>query len=167
MENEITKAIIGLIITVLIGGFVKLYFDYKSAVMENIWEKRLEAYMKFCKATDLFPMYPSRVREAIWKDVYATTLKFKEWYFEGYGLVLHSALRDEYFSLQRFLNKELKEKENSEEKIGEEKYEEIRRKCSAMRTRMINTLELRIDPIWPSLTKKESGRDEINTRNAR
>ncbi len=157
MENEIAKSIIGLIITIVVGGLVQLYLNYKTAVIASIWEKRLEGYMKFCKATRYFPLYPSRTSEATWKDVSTTSLLFKQWYFEGYGLLLHQNLRPEYFKLQKFLVNCLQQHVDTEEKMGDEKYEEIRKACSALRTKMINALEIRKSPILPTLIKSESG----------
>ncbi len=40
-RNGISKALIVLFIRGIIGGVIKVYLNYKSTLMENIWEKRL------------------------------------------------------------------------------------------------------------------------------
>ena len=151
MNFEIQKALVGLIFTGVIGAIFKVYFDYKVKLMENIWEKRLDAYMKFVKLTSLFPKYPRQ--EVNWKQVYHLSENFRDWYFEGHGLLLSTKIRDSYFSLQDNIISITKEKINSVEKISDTEYEHLRKKCSLIRSLMAKELDSRENPFWHYFTK--------------
>lgn len=152
MDTEIEKALIALVFTGIIGGIMKVYFDYKSKLMENIWEKRLEAYIKFVTITALFPKYPRK--EVRWKDVYNLSIDFRDWYFEGNGLVVSTEFRDKYFDLQEYILTITTGKIDSEQKLNDAEYDDLRGRCSKLRSLMAKELESRESPIWHRLSKK-------------
>ncbi len=152
MNAEIGKALIALVITGIIGGIIKVYLDYKSKLMGNIWENRLEAYMKFVRRTALFPKYPRK--EVRWKEVFNLSMDFRDWYFEGYGLVLSTKIRDNYFDLQEYILIITKEKIDSEQKLDDKEYDDLRERCSNLRSLMAKELESRESPIWYRFTKE-------------
>ena len=151
MNSEIAKALIALIFTGVIGGILKVYLDYKAKQMELIWDKRLEAYIEFVKKTALFPLYPPR--EVKYKDVFNLSLEFRDWYFAGNGIVLSKSFRDEYFKLQEYLLTITKNKIVSEDNIGVE-YTVLQKKCSALRTLIVEELDSRENPFSYRFTSK-------------
>lgn len=152
MDNELAKAIIALLVTGIAGGIFKIYLDYKSKLMEKVLEKRLSAYMEFVKKTSLLPKYPPR--EVKWKDIYNLSIEFRNWYFEGHGLVLSSVIRDVYFNLQEYLEAKTINRKESELVLSKDEYEDVRKKCSVLRTLMARDLESRESPIWHHFMKK-------------
>ena len=152
MQTKILETLIALVFTGIIGGVIKVYLDYKSKLMENVWEKRLEAYMQFVRRTALLPKYPKK--EVSWKEVYKLSTDFRDWYFEGHGLVTSAKFRLAYFSLQKHILNITKGRKDSEEKLGEAEYEELRHRCSKMRKLMADELESRESPIWKHLRKE-------------
>lgn len=81
--EAIEDALVTLVISVVIGGLIKLYLDYKTKLSGALWKKRLDACLVFVKLTTFFPKYPKK--EIIWRDVYSLSLNFRDWYFNGAG----------------------------------------------------------------------------------
>lgn len=155
MDTELQKALVALVFTGIIGGMVKLYLDYRAKLLENIWQKRLEAYTKFVKLTSLFPKYPFR-KEVNWQDVLQLTIDFRDWYFEGNGIVISRDFRDVYFDLQKHIVAALSpERVNHKIRLEDADYDDLRERCSALRTLMARELESRENPIWYRFTKKK------------
>lgn len=152
--DTILQAIFALLFTGVIGGGVKLFFDYKSKLMGSIWEHRLTAYIEFVKLTALFPKYPKA--KVQWHEVYSLCKAFREWYFKGHGLLLSNDIRDHYFDLQKYLIKNTKDRKNSLEVLSHSEYKAIRKKCSYIRSLMARELQSRESPIWHFFSKRQS-----------
>lgn len=156
MNAELEKALIALIIGGIIGGMLKLYLDYQAKLLENLWQKRLEAYTKFVKLTALFPKYPYR-NPVNWNDVFKLSIAFRDWYFEGNGIVISSDFREMYFALQEYMISVFTaEKVNNKQPLEDPEYDDFREKCSRLRTLMARELESRERPIWYRFRKQKA-----------
>lgn len=153
MEKEVANALIALVFTGIIGGILKIYFDYKSKLMENVWEKRLEAYINFIKLTALFPLYPRK--KVKWKDVYNLSISFRDWYFKGYGIVVSTEFRDKYLNFQKYIRDITEDEIESEENLTDKEYDDLKDRCFKLRSLMAKELESRESPIWYRFTKEK------------
>jgi hypothetical protein len=155
MYEEMQKALIALIILGVVGGVVKLYMDYQAKLLENLWQKRLEAYTKFVKLTSLFPQYPFH-NQVNWQDVLQLSIGFRDWYFEGNGIVISRYFREMYFDLQKYIVAAVSaDRVNNKIRLNDLEYEDLRKRCSKLRTLMAKELDSREHPIWFRFRKQK------------
>lgn len=148
MNEDFQKAVIALIISTIIGGVIKLYLDYKTKILEKLWEKRLNGYTEFVKLTSLFPQYPY-YKSVTWADVFQLSIDFRDWYFQGYAIVVSGAFREKYFDLQKYISTQVSaERVNNKVKLEMHQIEDFRVRCSQIRTQIARELESRENPIW-------------------
>jgi len=156
MQTALISALIALIFGGLLGGLLKLYFDYNSKVVTDLWSKRYEAYSKLWKLTEVLPKY-SRKDEVTFDELANFALAMRHWYFETGGILLSDQCRDAYFAIQikireviSKVNEEYKEHYKDividhvkiETDNGESitVYDVIQKLCSNMRTEMTRDL---------------------------
>lgn len=140
MKDELVKQILALVFGGILGVMFKSWYDYKNAVLKQLWEKRYENYKELLKMTGLLPLYPAK-SEVKYKDLLKTSEEMRDWYFFEGGLLLSKNTRDKYFDVQMKIQSVL-EKRNEQGMLDEIKndYESIRNKFSELRTEMTNDL---------------------------
>jgi hypothetical protein len=138
-------AAIGFISTYL-TAVVKLRQDLRAEYDKDLRGRRIPEYIKLWKLTDLFPKY-GRTKDPTAADVREFTVSLKDWYFEGGGMLLSKSSRDTYFALQDALGGLPALTLPNGRPLDEAVYERIRKKCSALRTALVEDVGSRRGPV--------------------
>lgn len=144
MKDELIKQMIALALGGVLGVIFKSWYDYKTTVLKQLWEKRYENYKVLLQLTGLLPLYPEKA-EVRYKDILEVSGKMRDWYFSEGGLLLSKRTRDKYFEVQMKMQSMLENR--SEQEMPEEindVYDTIRKKFSELRTEMTDDLLSRI-----------------------
>ncbi|MFN3848738.1 MAG: hypothetical protein ACK4NY_04890 [Spirosomataceae bacterium] len=132
----------------LLGGLAKGIFDRWTArtnldtkISEKLQEDRFNSYIKIWKLSELLPSWPVNT-DATYQDVLDLSIKMKNWYFEGNGMLMSLETRNKYGAIQETISHELSKNNDLSMKLGNS-YEIIRSKFSDLRTSMTEDLQSR------------------------
>ena len=150
MEDKITIIIISSLVGALVsylGAVLKNALDTSSRISEHLLEKRTEQYTLLWDITRAIPRWP-RDPSITYKNLEKLSQRLRDWYFDGGGIYLSRRSQDAYGKLQEtvdciYKGKTDKEKSaaiNSDEADETNEYDQIRKKCSTLRTLMTDDL---------------------------
>lgn len=122
----------------------------------DLRKRRIEVYDALWKATPLLPKWPINPN-VTYEDFMKFSKTLRGWYFETGGMYLSNSTHAEAYSpLQEALEQILSSHKSGA--ISDKHYEEIRDKCSTLRTALARDIESRRDsassgsvawPRWP------------------
>jgi hypothetical protein len=112
---------------------------------------RVQFYQELWNETGIVPTYP-RADDVTYEDLRKLSERLRSWYYEKGGMFLsREAHNGRYIPLQEALLATLKTQQSLNkplsEQLSDEHYEEIRRKCSRLRTALSDDIQSRRGPI--------------------
>ncbi len=78
---------------------LKLFQALQLEYDKDLRTRRIESYMDLCKRMIVLAKYP-RPESLSYTDLEDLALSFRDWYFNGGGLIASETTRDHYFDLQ-------------------------------------------------------------------
>jgi hypothetical protein len=115
--------------------------QYLGEIDLDLRKRRIEVYHELWKSTALLPKWP-RADNVTYADLAALSETLRHWYYEGGGIYLSKTSRDEgYGPLQGTIASVLGHGKSGVLEPGD--YEAVRKKCSALRTRLTEDIESR------------------------
>lgn len=78
---------------------LKLFQSLQLEYDKDLRTRRIESYMDLCKRMIVLAKYP-RPESLSYTDLEDLALSFRDWYFNGGGLIASETTRDHYFDLQ-------------------------------------------------------------------
>jgi len=138
----------GVIIAGLSAWLGKVWADRIAQVQKLTWEidldlrkRRIEVYGELWEATAVLPKWP-KAQGVKYEDLLTLSRTLKNWYFHRGGMYLSRATHsDAYSPLQDTLASVLET--NPTGPISDAHYEQVRKKCSALRTALANDMQSR------------------------
>lgn len=136
--DQITPALIGAL-TGVIAAYATSYLKFRQEISSGTLERRFEAYLKIWKQTGLLPEWP-RSEEVTYQDLKQLSEGFRDWYFEGGGMLLSHNSRKKYGDLQKIATKAYQNAENEKDHLRDADYEQVRASCSTLRSALTEDL---------------------------
>ncbi len=126
---------LGGILVAYLTAILKFRKDLEAEYDKTLRAKRMESYEKLWAATQPLALY-GREQPLTRELLNQMAITLRKWYFEGGGLYLTQASKDNYFALQ----KRIATAKNEEDPIGEATFNSLQQLGSALRTGLANDI---------------------------
>jgi hypothetical protein len=118
----------------------KKMLELKSEIDLDLRNRREKPYRELWNKTRLLPKWP-RSDDVTYEKLDSFRKELRDWYFDGGGIYLSSDSMDAYKHLQDTISDVLKvEESRTTQTIRPKEYDDIRERCSELRSQMTNDL---------------------------
>jgi len=135
-RDAITAGVVGGVVSIVVS-FLASVLAYRNKVDEGLRDKRLALYKGIWQKTGLLPKWP-RHTDLTYAELLEFCQELKKWYFEEGGIFLSRKAREAYGKLPDAIGEALKP--NAHGVLSEADYEQVRSKCSDLRSQLTGDL---------------------------
>lgn len=132
----VISAVIGAVVSYL-GALLKNFMDIRAKVDESLRESRIPVYKELWIKTSLLPKRP-RSEKVTYEVLAQFSVDLTDWYFNRGGIFMSKRAFAAYGILQDTIHRVLPK--GGEGRVSDLHYDEVRDKCSKLRTELTNDL---------------------------
>jgi hypothetical protein len=138
MESLLTVVVSSLVggLVAYVGAVVKNTLDMRAKVDESLRDKRVAVYQKLWQTTEILPKWPRRT-DVTYEGLTQFSQGLRDWYFREGGMYLSRQARKAYGELQDTIVELGTSKTGP---ITDPVYDEVRDKCSQLRTELTDDI---------------------------
>ncbi len=136
METAAISAIIGAIVS-YVGAVLQNMLAVRTKVDEALLKTREDLYKPVWDRMRLLPKWPRR-NKVTYEQLTAFSESLRDWYFDGGGMYLSGGAQKKYANLQDTIAAVLRRQMSGD--VSDKDYDDIRDRCSALRTEMTKDL---------------------------
>jgi hypothetical protein len=132
----VTPAVVGGVVSFVVSTLSNA-LSYRAKVDEGLRDTRLALYRVLWKKTEILPKWPHRT-DVTYEKLHELSEELRNWYFGDGGIFLSRAARRAYGKLQDTVGEIVTQRPKGA--IIDLDYEEVRLRCSDLRTQLTEDL---------------------------